>query len=761
MERTGAPAMPARVSPHRGVRPRGARSWRLGHWLARLALLAGLSLAGTSWAASTGEVRGVVHDAGHRPLAGALVELHAASSAWSRSSSSDAAGEFIFSAVPVGEYQLKVTQSGFASALLPLTVIAGAAPSTHVQLAAGEPAQTITISAAAAGGAESFTPTTLVSRGDIAVTPGADRSNSLAMITDFVPGAYVVHDQLHVRGGHQVSWQIDGVQIPNTNIASNLGPQIDPKDIDYLEVQRGSYAADDGDRTYGVFNVVPRTGFEREHGAELVVSAGNYGQTNDQVSVGSHSDDFAYYASVNGNRSDLGLMTPSAAILHDTQYGYGAFSTLIYNVDAADQLRLIASARRDSYQIPNSPGQSADDVQQEADAFTLLSWGHTFTRDLVLTSSFFYHYNRADLDGAPRDYPISTTYQHASSYVGGQESARLHLGDQQLDAGVVGFSQSDDQLFHVLFNDGSNPPLLQSLHPGGNLEAAYLQDTYRATPWLTLSGGVRQSHFAGGVHENATDPRLGFTIEVPTLNWVVRGFWGRYYQAPPLETLAGPLLQFAQANALGFLPLHGERDQEMQFGVTVPLGGWIIDVDHSRTQARNFFDHNPIGNSDVFLPITIDGALIKANELTLRSPRWHGLRLHLAYSNQTADGSGAISGGLTDFEPAAATFALDHDQRNTVNAGLDAELPQQVFAALNLYYGSGFANGDAPPSHLPGHASVDVSLGKRITPELSASLSVLNLTNRHLLIDNSLTFDGFHYDNPLEIYAELHYKFHY
>ena len=45
------------------------------------------------------------------------------------------------------------------------------------------------------------------------------------MITDYTPGAYVVHDQLHIRGGHQVSWLLDGVPVPNTNIASNVGPQ--------------------------------------------------------------------------------------------------------------------------------------------------------------------------------------------------------------------------------------------------------------------------------------------------------------------------------------------------------------------------------------------------------------------------------------------------------------------------------------------------------------------------------------------------------
>ncbi len=57
----------------------------------------------------------------------------------------------------------------------------------------------------------STTPTTTIDRLDIERTPGADRANSLAMITDYVPGAYLAHDQLHVRGGHQVEWLVDGV----------------------------------------------------------------------------------------------------------------------------------------------------------------------------------------------------------------------------------------------------------------------------------------------------------------------------------------------------------------------------------------------------------------------------------------------------------------------------------------------------------------------------------------------------------------------
>ena len=127
------------------------------------------------------------------------------------------------------------------------------------------------------------------------------------------PATYMTHDMLHMSGGHQVEWLIDGVPIPNTNIATNLGPQIDPKDIDYLEVYSGSYDAEYGDRTYGVFNVVPRTGFERNRECELVFTAGNFYQTNDQINCGGHTQRFAYYASVNGNRSNYGLQTPDPA----------------------------------------------------------------------------------------------------------------------------------------------------------------------------------------------------------------------------------------------------------------------------------------------------------------------------------------------------------------------------------------------------------------------------------------------------------------
>ncbi len=258
-----------------------------------------------------GKIQGIVHDPQHRPVAGATVKLQAITSNWAQTTHTDDNGEFSFTSVPVGDYKISVTAPSFQAAEQNVTVASASSPILHFQLALSSVNQTtVVVGQAEVANVDSVTPTTTLNRADISLTPGADRSNSMAMITDYVPAAYETHDMLHMRGGHQVSWLIDGVPIPNTNIGTNLGPQIDPKDIDYLEVQRGSYDAGYGDRTYGIFNIVPRTGFERDNEAELVVTFGNWFQTNDQLNFGGHTQRFAYYASLNANRSNYGLQTP-------------------------------------------------------------------------------------------------------------------------------------------------------------------------------------------------------------------------------------------------------------------------------------------------------------------------------------------------------------------------------------------------------------------------------------------------------------------
>jgi outer membrane receptor protein involved in Fe transport len=733
-------------------------------------IVLGLMLLGYAplYASIFGSVRGLIHDPQHRPVAGAQVTITAEDSHWTKTVASDDSGEFGFDTVPLGKYVVEVDATGFAPQEQKVTLQSGRELKLHFPLTVASASETVEVNETAATvNTESSTTSTVIGREDIAHTPGADQTNSLAMITNYVPGAYMVHDQLHIRGGHQVDWLVDGVPVPNTNIASNVGPQFDPKDIDSLEVQRGGYSAEYGDRTYGVFNVVTRSGFERNREGELVASYGNYNNTNDQISFGDHSERFAYYGSFSGYRTDLGLETPVPSINHDQAAGLSGFGSLIFNKTPNDQLRLIVSGRGDHYQVPVDPeqdlaGNISRDVEDERDTFVNFSWLHTAGPGAVLTFSPFYHFNRAHYVGNAIDTPIIPDDDRGSNYFGGVTSLAITRGDHNAHIGLQVFGQRDNEFFRIATADGSNPTVQQRVTPWGHQEAIFLEDQYKATNWLTFNGGLRLTHFSGQVVENAADPRIGTAVRVPMLGWVFRAFWGNYYQAPPLATVAGPVLNLAASQGFGFLPLRGERDQQREFGVTVPVRGWTIDLSNFRTSARNFFDHDVLGNSNIFFPLTIDRVRIRGWEATLNSPRLAGrLTWHLAYSNQVIQGIGGVTGGLTDFTPPEeGYFFLDHDQRTTLSTGFNVSLPWHVWTSGNLSHGSGFLNGDGP-FHLPRHTTFDWSLGKSFAERWRIQFNALNITNSRYLLDQSNTFGGTHYVNPREISVQVKYRFKY
>src|SRR5712692_622752 len=156
-------------------------------------LLAAAMLLATPLARATifGNIRGIVHDPQHRPIASAQVKLRSATSDWARTSQTDQDGAFQFDAVPVGEYLITVTHTGFQDISQRAVVQSGSSPVLHLPMIIAAVSQRVEVKAAAETiDAESSTTQTLISRSAIEQTPGANRTNSLAMITDYVPGAY-------------------------------------------------------------------------------------------------------------------------------------------------------------------------------------------------------------------------------------------------------------------------------------------------------------------------------------------------------------------------------------------------------------------------------------------------------------------------------------------------------------------------------------------------------------------------------------------
>lgn len=733
-----------------------------------------------------GRLQGIVHDEQHRPIAGARILVKGAGLGAPLRTVTNGDGYFSLLTVPLGQYQVIIQHAGFGTIQESVEMATTGAPMFHIQMYPAAVQSAVRVTAATAKiDDRSVTPSVMVSRKQIERSPGADRTNSLAMITDYVPGAYEVHDMLHIRGGHQVNWQIDGVSLPNTNIASTLGPQIDPKDIETLEVQRGSYEANLGDRTYGVFDVSPRNGFDRIDQAELVTSLGSYWQTNDQLNFGSHTERFAYYGSVNGNYSQYGLMPPVPTPHHDAASGYGGFVSLVENRTPRDQLRFVGQLRSDRYQIPYDPNANdyensqydssgLRDTQHEASGFAILTWVRTLSPTTYFQLSPFFNHVGADYQPGAHDTPVASTANEISNYAGAQASVTRQLAWNTLDAGFYSYAQHDHTIYGAIFNPpGPTRNFLVKGSALGGLTEEYVSNNLQATHWLTLIAGFRASQFAADISEFEVDPRFGVALRVPKLGWVFRAFYGRYYQAPPLITATGALAGYAQQSSAAIVPLHGERDEEHQFGVAIPLFGWTLDADNFETRANNFLDHSNIGESNLFFPVTIDGALIQGWELTLGSPqRWRYGHVTLAYSNQLAQQRGPITGGLI-CEPASAPqcdagfnyVPLDHDQRNTLNTGYSATLPWATFGSVHLYYGSGFTNGLPSPrypgAYLPHDTNLSFSLGKTFRGQTTMSVSLLNATDRRVLLDNSLTFGGFHYNAPREVIGEARFRFRY
>jgi hypothetical protein len=391
-------------------------------------------------------------------------------SAFTLSVATNSEGEFQMPQAPIGVYRLQVDALGFVSLSQPVTLISGTNPILHIALPVSAAIESIVVEGSGDSSLESdsVTPTTLITRTMIDETPGASRTIGMEMITDYVPGAYMTHDMLHMRGGHQTSWLIDGIAIPNTKIASNVGPQIDPKDIDKVETQRGSYSADVGDRTYGVFNVLPRNGFERNREGEVLLTGGNRYTGATQISFGDHSSATAWYASLTGSRSNYGLATPITSVYHNSTNSQSGFLSLLHNQSSRDQLRLNAQYRQDYFEIPYDPDSSdweqasgyynsygLRDGQTERDSFVIFNWIHTISPKALIMVAPFYHLNQSNYDSSSADLPVATTWHQASDYAGSQTDVRADLGPNSFSAGIYLFYQDERDLFGLVINDQS------------------------------------------------------------------------------------------------------------------------------------------------------------------------------------------------------------------------------------------------------------------------------------------------------------------
>ena len=254
---------------------------------------------------------------------------------------------------------------------------------------------------------------------------------------------------------------------------------------------------------------------------EVVVSAGSFLQTNAQLNLSNHTEKFAYYASLNGNRSDYGLAPPVAQVLHDAANGYGGFASLIYNRTPKDQLRLVTQLRQDYFQIPYDPNPASFENQQY-DSSGLRdepAWKMDGVAAFFMAAHLHLLHRHSGFAVLPLQPGRLSIQLHGYS---GRDHLGSHLpvcwcagltlcgGRPQYRPAWLLFCSVSMTAICSAPSSTTAVAVLNFLTPdyaSGGVVEEYVSDSFKGQRQrLTFTGGLRQSHFQGQFSEDMTAP---------------------------------------------------------------------------------------------------------------------------------------------------------------------------------------------------------------------------------------------------------------
>ena len=234
-------------------------------------------LASASLIAQTfrGGVSGTVNDATGAAVAGAAVRLVSPDTGLTREGTTTSTGEFVFQDLPLGKYDITVTQSGFDTVHVSGVVVdAGKIATLGLKLEVAKQATTVEVAASVVAiETSSSAETSLINTAEILDLPLNGRD--FTQLLKFNPGANA-NGSLNGSRFNGVDWKIDGadnndlwhnVNAVNQGGVSGIGGVLLPIDsIDEFSLQSSS-SAEENRNSGGVLNVVVKSGTNSFHGS--------------------------------------------------------------------------------------------------------------------------------------------------------------------------------------------------------------------------------------------------------------------------------------------------------------------------------------------------------------------------------------------------------------------------------------------------------------------------------------------------------------
>jgi hypothetical protein len=280
-------------------------------YLRLLSLL--LILCGVTWAQDTASITGTVTDPSGAAIANAKVTINSAEHGITRTASTNGSGDFLFSALPIGSYDVAVTAEGFKKyqakevklevaqkARINVTMQVGAA-TTEIVVQGSEVAEVQTQSSDLSGTVNSKEVTQLELNGRdfkqlVTLVPGVSNQTG----ADEGGVGVTANNSFSINGGRTEynNWEVDGGDSMDngSNNTLNVTPSIDA--IGEFKVLTSNYGAQFGKNGSGTIELELRSGTNKFHGDAYEFVRNNMfnspGWEQSGVAPAYHKNDFGY-----------------------------------------------------------------------------------------------------------------------------------------------------------------------------------------------------------------------------------------------------------------------------------------------------------------------------------------------------------------------------------------------------------------------------------------------------------------------------------
>ena len=324
--------------------------------LLALGFCGGSSFAQSS-SGSSGTIRGLVLDPSGAAVTGAAVEILNPVSHYSRSTATDARGNFVFDNVPFNNYHLTANASGFQVGMQDVNVRTVVPAEVKIGLKLGE--SKVTVDVESSQDLIETVPTTHtdVDRALFDKLPLESQSSSVSsLVTASVPGIAADSNGLfHGLGDHaQNAFSVDDQPITDqqSKVFSN---QIPLDSVQSMEVIEGAPPAEYGDKTSVVIVVTTRSGMgvTQPHG-EVDASYGSFGTANGGFNLAYGGNSWGNFISATGLNSGRFLDGPEWTVMHDRGNEENFFDRVDVKPSDRDTVNLNLGFTRSWFQTPNS-----------------------------------------------------------------------------------------------------------------------------------------------------------------------------------------------------------------------------------------------------------------------------------------------------------------------------------------------------------------------------------------------------------------------